>query len=234
MAVRATVGLFIWNGDNDMKASNRNRWVVKIQGLLMALAVVVNTAAIAQTTAVDAPSKLTYSVKLGFFSPKLDYTRTTTASGMHLYAGRIPYLYDPKTFTFILLTKPQADFDPKMIIEGEAGVFEVGREWAVSFQEHPSAQARCNDLTQKNGKVKITAKQAENVTVQGPPQSVEVLVARVTGNWSSCGHEGSYERTIHYAPSLGAFTFSHSVTRLNTGQVLSDVSTKLEGMSVVQ
>jgi hypothetical protein len=227
-------GLFIWNGNSDMRASNRLRRAGKMQSLLIGLVVVIFGPAGAQTIADDARRKLTYSVKLGFFSPKLEYIRSITASGMHLYAGRIPYLYDPRTFTFVLLTKPQADFDPKMIIEGEAGVFEVGREWAVSFQEHPSAQARCNDLTQKNGKVKITAKQAENVTVQGQPQSVEVLVARVTGNWSSCGHEGSYERTTHYAPSLGAFTFSHSVTRLNTGQVLSDVSTKLEGMSVVQ
>jgi hypothetical protein len=37
-----------------------------MQGLLIALAAVVNTSASAQTTAVDAPSKLTYSVKLGF------------------------------------------------------------------------------------------------------------------------------------------------------------------------
>lgn len=234
MAVRATAGLFIWNGNNDMNASNRNRRVGKMQGLLIALAGVVNTSASAQTTAVDASSKLTYSVKLGFFSPKLDYTRSTTASGMHLYAGRIPYLYDPKTFTFVLLTKPQADFDPKMTIEGEAGVFEVGREWAVSFQEHPSAQARCSDLTQKTGKVKITAKQPENVTVHDQTQSVEVVVAKVTGKWSSCGHEGTYERTTHYAPSLNAFTFSHSITRLNTGQVVSDVSTKLEGVQGLQ
>jgi hypothetical protein len=230
MAVKATGGLFIWNGNHDMGASNERKQVRTMHRLLVALAAALGATASAQTTAVDTPSKLTYSVKLGFFSPKFDYTRSNTASGMHLYAGRIPYLYDPKTFIFVLLSKPQADFDPKMTIEGEAGVFEVGREWAVSFQEHPSTQARCNDLTQKTGKVKITAKQPENVMVQGQPQSVEVVVAKVTGTWSSCGHDGTYERTTHYAPGLNAFTFSHSVTRLNTGQVVSDVNTKLEGM----
>lgn len=188
----------------------------------------------ASTDATDAPSKLTYSIKFGFFSPKFDYARSITASGMHLYPGRIPYLFDPKTFAFVLLSKPQADFDPKMIIEGEAGVLEVGREWSVSFQEHPSTQARCRDQTQKTARVLITAKQTENVMVQGQSQSVHVVVAKVTGTWASCGHEGTYERTTHYAPSLSTYTLNHSVTRLNTGQVFSDVNTKLENMQVLQ
>lgn len=184
----------------------------------------------AQSTANTTASKLTYSVKVGFFSPKLDYTRITTPTGFHFYAGRIPYLYDPKTFTFVLLSKPQADFDPQMKVEGEAGVMEVGSEWSVSFEEHPSTQARCSDPTQKTGKVKIVAKQPETVTVQGQAQSVEVVVAQVSGSWASCGYEGTYERTTHYAPSLSAFTISNSVTRLNTGQVVSDVKTKLENV----
>lgn len=182
----------------------------------------------AQTTAEEAPRKLTYSVKLGFFSPKLDYTRTVTKAGLHQYTGRIPYLFDPNTFTFILLSRPQADFDPQMKIEGDAGVMEVGREWSVSFQEHPSAQARCNDLTQKTAKIKVLAKQTETITVNGQAQPVDVVVSHVTGTWASCGYDGTYERTTHYAPSLGDFTLSNSVTRLSSGQVLSDVKTKLE------
>lgn len=183
----------------------------------------------AQGAVGTAAARLTYSVKLGFFSPKLEYTRSLTPAGLHLYNGRIPYLYDPKTFTFVLLSKPQADFDPQMKVEGETG-FELGREWSVSFQEHPSAQARCNDLTQKSGKVKITANQPETVMVQGQAQTVQVVVAQVSGTWASCGYEGTYERTTHYAPILEAFTVSHSLTRLNTGQVLSDVKTKLENV----
>lgn len=187
----------------------------------------------AQNTSEATTSKLTYSVKVGFFSPKLDYTRTTTPAGLHLYTGRIPYLYDPKTFTFVLLSKPQADFDPQMKLEGETGM-EVGREWVVTFQEHPSAQARCNELTQKTAKVKITDKQTETVMVQGKEQTVEVVMAQVKGTWASCGNEGTYERSTHYAPSLGVFTLSNSVTRLNTGQVVSDVKTKLENFQLSQ
>jgi hypothetical protein len=184
----------------------------------------------AQAPADAPPSKLTYSVKVGFLSPKLDYTRSVTPAGLHLYSGRIPYLFDPKTLTFILLSRPQSDFDPQIKIEGQAGVMEVGREWSVSFQEHPSAQARCNDLTQKTGKVKIVAQRSENVTVQGQPQPVEVVLAQVSGTWASCGYEGTYERTTHYAPSLGVFTVSNSTTRLSTGQVISNVQTRLENL----
>jgi hypothetical protein len=183
----------------------------------------------AQTAAEAAPSKLTYSLKAGFFSPKFDYTRSVTPTGLHLYTGRIPYLFDPKTFTFVLLSKPQADFDPQMKVEGELGM-EVGREWSVTFQEHPSAQARCNDLTRKTGKAKIVAKQPETVMVQGQAQSVEVVVAQVSGTWASCGYEGTYERTTHYAPSLGVFTVSNSVTSLGTGQVVSNVQSRLENI----
>ena len=46
----------------------------------------------AQAPADAPPSKLTYSVKVGFFSPKLDYTRSVTPAGLQLYSGRIPYL----------------------------------------------------------------------------------------------------------------------------------------------
>lgn len=186
--------------------------------------------AIAQNAAEVSPNKLTYSVKVGFFAPKLDYTRTITPTGLQLYTGRIPYLFDPKTFVFVLLSRPQADFDPQLKIEGEAGVMEVGRQWSVTFQEHPSTQARCNDLTKKTANVKITAKQTETINVSGQVQTVEVLVAQVTGSWASCGYEGTYERTTHYAPSLGVFTVGNSVTRLNTGQVVSNVQTKLENI----
>ena len=227
MAVRAGAGLFIWNGSNDMQTvASAYRRTVMFAVLACAT---LGMDAWAQTAAEAAPSKLTYSLKAGFFSPKFDYTRSVTPTGLHLYTGRIPYLFDPKTFTFVLLSKPQADFDPQMKVEGELGM-EVGREWSVAFQEHPSAQARCNDLTQKTGKVKITAKQIEIVMLEGQAQPVEVVAAKVTGTWSSCGYDGTYERTTHYAPSLNAFTISHSVTRLSSGQVVSDVNIKLDGV----
>lgn len=227
MAVKAVAGRFIWNGKNDMPtvASAHRRL-----GMLAVLAATLGVEARAQTATEPTPSKLTYSVKVGFFSPKFDYTRSITPTGLHLYTGRIPYLFDPKTFTFVLLSKPQADFDPQIKVEGEAGVFELGREWSVAFQEHPSAQARCNDLTRKTGKAKIVAKQPETVMVQGQAQSVEVVVAQVSGTWASCGHEGTYERTTHYAPSLGVFTISNSVTSLSTGQVISNVQSRLENI----
>lgn len=201
---------------------------------LLALTLLYVNLSWAQSTANTTASKLTYSVKVGFFSPKIEYTRSLTPAGLHLYAGRIPYLYDPKTFTFVLLSKPQADFDPQMKVEGEAGVMEVGSEWSVSFEEHPSTQARCKDPTQKTGKVKIVAKQPETVMVQGQAQSVEVVVAQVSGTWASCGYEGTYERTTHYAPNLGVFTVSNSVTSLSTGQVVSNVQSRLENVHLSQ
>ena len=231
MAEKAAAERSIWNGSNDMQTvANTYRRSVMFAVLACAA---LGVDAWAQTAVETTPSKLTYSVKAGFFSPKFDYTRSVTPTGLHLYAGRIPYLFDPRTFIFVLLSKPQADFDPQMKVEGEPGM-ELGREWSVTFQEHPSAQARCNDLTRKTGKAKIVAKQPDTVMVQGQAQSVEVVVAQVSGTWASCGYEGTYERTTHYAPSLGVFTVSNSVTSLSTGQVISNVQSRLENVHLSQ
>ena len=68
MAVKAAAERFIWNGSNDMQTlANTYRRFVMLTALNCAT---LGVDAWAQTAAETTPSKLTYSVKAGFFSPK--------------------------------------------------------------------------------------------------------------------------------------------------------------------
>ena len=157
----------------------------------------------AQATRLPDDTNLIYVGKKGFFSAKVDYTRSTSADGLDGYQGRSLFRFDPKSFAWIAITKSGGGLDHKITMNASVSAYTVGASWKGTYESPATAAAKCSDNTQHTYRASVNAVHPVAVKIGDGMVEVEAIKVLVDGTWSSCGFEGTSSRTTTYAPSLG-------------------------------
>lgn len=99
-----------------------------------------------------------------------------------------------------------------------AGALSPGQKWTSKMVSELPPVDWCNDTRgQIEGDFEVGKPQAYRLTVNGQPQTLEVLPVVERGKWTRCASGKRYTRTL-YAPSLDAVLSAEFITYRTSGQ----------------